>query len=304
MQALKRHLQKKKQDKSLAIILDFLAQLKEKILSPEKTEYVENIYRKRHIAAGIPSMYGTYREEKFEALGLSLRLESLATVLFEELIQSLNLKFITKSTLMRIHHYLWLYVKALDLEGVATEGLTAKMKYVSHALEIKQFSIDQYIDIFQFISKGIQDIIRDYHIDAHRPNLPIVIGQIIKENGTPLSQRPGSAGEEEIFYQLSENFIRAAISSAFGLQVLDNFINSILRTLQAELEKFKENKQILTLVMSYNPEMTITPLYQRNKRLDNQLLLGNKGYFLKELAFHGLPRAAGFRPDHGGLPQD
>ena len=108
-------------------------------------------------------------------------------------IQSLNLKFITKSTLMRIHHYLWLYVKALDLEGVATEGLTAKMKYVSHALEIKQFSIDQYIDIFQFISKGIQDIIRDYHIDAHRPNLPIVIGQIIKENGTGLKRKGTSS---------------------------------------------------------------------------------------------------------------
>ncbi len=294
MKALKRHLQEKKQDKSLAIILEFLAQLKEKILSPQKTEYVENIYHKRHIAAGIPSMYGTYREEKFEALGLSLRLESLATVLFEELIQSLNLKFITKSTLMRIHQYLWLYVKALDLEGVAIEGLTAKMKYVSNALEIKQFSIDQYIDIFQFISKGIQDIIRDYHIDAHRPNLPIIIGQIIRENGTPLSKGTSSAGEQEIFFQLSENFIRAAISSAFGLQVLDNFINSILRTLQAELEKFKENKQILTLVMSYNPEMTITPLYKRNKRLDNQLLLGNKGYFLKELAFLGFPVPPGF----------
>ncbi|OGP50959.1 MAG: hypothetical protein A2Y79_10360 [Deltaproteobacteria bacterium RBG_13_43_22] len=294
VKALKRHLHEKKQDKSLAIILDFLVQLKEKILSPEKTEYVENIYRKRHIAAGIPSMYGTYREEKFEALGLSLRLESLATVLFEELLQSLNLKFITKSTLMRIHHYLWLYVKALDIEGIATEGLTAKMKYVSHALEIKQFSIDQYIDIFQFISKGIQDIIRDYHIDAHRPNLPIVIGQIIKENGTPLSKGTSSTGEEELFFQLSENFVRAAISSAFGLQVLDNFINSILRTLQAELEKFKENKQILTLVMSYNPEMTITPLYRRSKRLDNQLLLGNKGYFLKELTLMGFPVPPGF----------
>jgi pyruvate, orthophosphate dikinase len=294
VKALKRHLHEKKQDKSLAIILEFLAQLKEKILSPEKTQYVENIYHKRHIAAGIPSMYGTYQEVKFEALGISLRLESLATVLFEELLQSLNLKFITKSTLMRIHQYLWLFVKALDLEGVATEGLTAKMKYVSNALEIKQFSIDQYIDIFQFISKGIQDIIRDYHIDAHRPNLPIVIGQIIKENDTHLGAGTGSAGEQEVYFQLSENFIRAAISSAFGLQVLDNFINSILRTLQAELEKFKENKQILTLVMSYNPEMTITPLYQRSKKLDNQLLLGNKGYFLKELAFLGFPVPPGF----------
>lgn len=292
--ALKRHLQEKRLDKSLTLILDFLGQLKEKILSPEKTRYVENIYRKRHIAAGIPSMYGTYREEKFEALGLSLRLESLAKVLFEELLKSLNLTFITKSTLKRIHHYLWLYVRALDLEGVATEGLTAKMKYVSHALEIKQFSIDQYIDIFQFIAKGIQDIIRDYYIGVHRPNLPIIIRQIMLENKPALSRKTPSDKEEEVFYQHSENFIRSTISSAFGLQVLDNFINSILQTLQAELEKFKEHKQILTLVMAYDPEMTIAPLYKKTKKLDNQLLIGSKGYFLKELAAMGFPVPPGF----------
>lgn len=289
---LRRHLQKKKRDKSLSVILDFLAQLKEVILSPEKSEYVENIYRKRHIAAGIPSMYGTYREKKFEALGLSLRLESLATLLFEELIQSLNLKFITKSTLVRIHQYLWLYVKALHLEGVAVEGLSAKMKYVSHALEIKQFSIDQYIDIFQFISKSIQDVIREYYIEVHRPNLPLIISQLLQENGSAFGGRPPR--EEERFYQISENFIRTAISSAFGLQVLDNFIHRILRTLQAELEKFKENKQILTLVMAYEPETAITPLYRRDKKLDNQIRLGNKGYFLKELASMGFPVPPGF----------
>jgi pyruvate,orthophosphate dikinase len=294
VRTLKRHLQGKKHDRSLSIILDFLGQLKDQILSPEKTEYVENIYRKRHIAAGIPSMYGTYREKKFEALGLSLRLESLASVLFEELVQSLNLTFITKSTLTRIHRYLWLYVKALDLEGVAIEGLTAKMKYVGNALEIKIFSVDQYIDIFQFIAKGIQDIIRDYYIDVHRPNLALIIKQIIQEKGPSSIEWSAEASEEEIIYQLSENFIRSAISSAFGLQVLDNFVNSVLRTLQAELERFKKNKQILTIVMAYNPEKTITPLYQRNKGLDNQILIGNKGYFLKELAAMGFPIPQGF----------
>ncbi|MCU0580036.1 MAG: PEP-utilizing enzyme, partial [Desulfobacterota bacterium] len=291
---LRGHLRKKRRDKGLAVILDFLTQLKGVILSPEKTDYVENIYRKRHIAAGIPSMYGTYREKKFEALGLSLRLESLATLLFEELVQSLNLKFITKSTLARIHRYLWLYVKALDLEGMAVEGLSAKMKYVSQALEIKQFSIDQYIDIFQFISKGIQGLIREYYIDVHRPNLPVIIAQIVQEDRQAFGGKAAVTRDEELLYQLSENFIRTAIASAFGLQVLDNFINRILRTLQAELEKFKENKQILTLVMAYEPETAITPLYRRDKKLDNQIRLGNKGYFLKELAAMGFPVPPGF----------
>ena len=151
---LKRALSVKNYYRSITIILKFLSILKEKIISPKKTQFYENIYYKRHIAAGIPSMYGTYYEKKFEAVGLSLRLETLATMLFEELGQSLNLKFITKHTLTKIHTYLWLYIDALEIEGIATEGLAAKVKYVTNALTIKQFSMDQYIDIFPFYLQG------------------------------------------------------------------------------------------------------------------------------------------------------
>lgn len=291
VKALKRSLKMRNYQRSLTIILDFLEILKEKILSPNKTEYFENIYHKRHIAAGIPSMYGTYHEEKFEAVGLSLRLESLATFLFEELTRSLNLKFITKSTLTRIHDCLDLYIRALELEGIATEGLVAKIKYVTSALQVKHFSVDQYIDVFRFISKGIQDIIRGYYVDAHRLNLPIIGKQIIQSDSFNKTQ---NHREEEIIYQYSENFIRGMISTAFGLQVLDNLVNGVIETLNAELERFKDNKQILNLVMSYSPDLAISSIYLRDKRLDNQIMLGNKGYFLKELASFGFRVPPGF----------
>ena len=102
--ALKLALNARNYYRSITIVLKFLSILKERILSPKKTQFYENIYYKRHIAAGIPSMYGTYFEKKFEAVGLSLRLESLATMLFEELGQSFNLKFITKNTIRRYTH--------------------------------------------------------------------------------------------------------------------------------------------------------------------------------------------------------
>jgi len=293
IRSLKRALERKDNFKSLSIVLDMISALKDKVLSPHKTDCFENIYYKRHIAAGIPSMYGTYREEKFEAMGLMLRLENLATTLFEKLIEVLNLKFVTKSTLMTIHEYLWLYVKALDLEGIATEGLVAKMRYITSALQVRQFSIDQYIDIFQFIAKGIQDITRDYYIDVHRPNLSVIIDRIVREDDRANEQASVDKNQEKL-YQHSENFIRSVIASAFGLQVLDNFVNAIIRTLSAELEKFKDNKQILNLVMAYIPELTISPLYKRNKDIDNQILIGNKGYFLKELTSFGFPVPPGF----------
>ena len=293
IQSLKRSLSSKNHYRSLTIILKFLAVLKSKILSGQKTQSSENIYYKRHIAAGIPSMYGTYHEEKFDALGLTLRLESLGEMLFEELIKSLNLKFITKRTIIKIHAYLWHYLGALELEGISTEGLVAKVKYVTSALPIKQFSVDQYLDIFRFISKGIQDIIRDYYIDAHSINLPVIFRQIkppldnMDSKGDP--RRP-----DEMVYQQSENFIRGIISSAFGLQVLDNFVHAVIKTLNAELEKFKDNKRILNLLMDYNPELAVSSIYSKNARLDNQILLGNKGYFLKKLVSFGFPVPPGF----------
>ena len=244
-------------------------------------------------------MYGTYQEEKFEAVGLSFRLESYATTLFEEMVRSLNLKFITKSTLTNIHKYLWLYIKALELEGVATEGLVSKMRFITSALQLKQFSVDQYLNIFQFISKGIRDIIKDYYIDAHSLNLPI----IIRQNRAVLSPlaadtEPAGRDDQQSVYRASEDFFRSIIASAFGLQVLDNLVNAIIKTLKAELEKFRGNKQILNLVMNYTPELTISPIYKKNKQIDNQILIGNKGYFLKELAALNFPVPPGLHYHH------
>ncbi len=291
--SLKRALNAKNYYRSLTIILNFLSILKERILASKKTQFYENIYYKRHIAAGIPSMYGTYYEKKFEAVGLSLRLESLATMLFEEMGRSFNLKFITKNTIRKIHTYIWLYIKALEIEGIATEGLTAKVKYVTNALSIKQFSLEQYVDIFRFISKDIQDIIRNYYIDVHTSSLPIIIDQIYRQD-TPLDTKSGQKKIEKLVYQHSENFIRGIISSAFGIQVLDNFVNAVIKTLNAESEKFKDNKQILKVVMAYNPELTVSSFYKKNKKVDNQILLGNKGYFLKELISFGFNVPPGF----------
>ncbi|GAG81634.1 unnamed protein product [marine sediment metagenome] len=81
----------------LDAILSYLQGLKDIILSEQESIGLENIYHKRHIAANIPSMYGSYHEPKFDALGLSFRLENLANTLFEELVATMNLRIITRS---------------------------------------------------------------------------------------------------------------------------------------------------------------------------------------------------------------
>ena len=53
----------------LNAVLDYLGELKEVILTPGELKIMENIYYKRHIAVDIPSMYGSYNEPRFDALG-------------------------------------------------------------------------------------------------------------------------------------------------------------------------------------------------------------------------------------------
>jgi pyruvate,orthophosphate dikinase len=78
------------------------------------------------------------------------------------------------------------------------------------------------------------------------------------------------------------------------MQPLDCFVNRIIGSLSGELEKFKDNREILNQVMSYTPELAISSLYVKSKRVDNQIMIGNKAYLLKELISLNIPVPPGF----------
>ncbi|MBQ3644959.1 MAG: hypothetical protein II961_10210 [Candidatus Riflebacteria bacterium] len=290
--AFEKHLAKHEVKETLTCVLDFIAQLQGRVLSSEQTTAVENIYYKRHIAVGIPSMYGVYKEKKFDSLSLALRLESLGTMLLEEIVQDLGLTFITKSTITKIHECLPFFVKALALEGLPTRQLSTKINMLKLGMGIKLFSIDQYLDLFLAISKAIQNIIKDYYVDAHRTCFPIVVKQMIAHGHE--SVKGADPEDRAVIFKLQENFLRSLLSSAFGLQVLDNFISKTIDTLQAELEKFRDQKAMLNLVVTYNPDLTVTHIYDDTPAIDNQIMLGNKGYWLKRMASFGFPVPKGF----------
>jgi len=82
--------------------LKLLRGLKETILSTDTFEAKEDIYYKRHIAVDIPSVYGKYREKKFDSLSLSFRLENLTNIYLERLPETVNLSIITQATFYSI----------------------------------------------------------------------------------------------------------------------------------------------------------------------------------------------------------
>ena len=272
----------------LDALLDNLEKLKEIILSEEIFEPREEIYYKRHIAVDIPSVYGRYSERKFDALGLSFRLENLANIYLERLSETINLNFITEATFIHIVKCLQLHLRALQVDGISSRRLDTYASLLSSSIGIKRFSYTQHLDIMRGLSEGVKDVIYAYYTNVHQNNLSIIVPQIGQEN--LLTNYRSLWDEEDIpstVLRLSESFFRDLIATTFGLQHLDNFISRIIQTLEAQKDLLDE--KTLDLLMTYNPQKAISSMSNENWETHNLIHLGNKGFNLMVLAGDGKP---------------
>lgn len=275
-------------EQCLEVILEVLEGLKAIILSEEKFESREDIYYKRHIAVDIPSVYGRYKEKKFDALSLSFRLENLANIYLERLPRTVNLSFITQATFWNIIRCLRIFMKALMIDGITSRRLDTYLSLLTNSLKVRRFSYTQYLDIFRGLSEGVKDIIYAYYTNIHQNNLSMIIPQIGQENLLP--KYKSLYDEDEIsnsVQRLSETFLRELISSTFGLQHLDNFILRIIQTLESQKDLL--DKQHLDLLMTYNQEKAISLLHKPNPYTHNLIHLGNKGFNLATLMLENIP---------------
>lgn len=280
-------------EECLEALLDYLERLKEIILSPETFEVTEDIYHKRHIAADIPSMYGRYHERKFDALGLSFRLENLANVYFERLIDSVNLSLITRAVFFRIVKCIKLFIRAMQIDGISSQRLETYINLLEKSLEIRRFTYTQYLDILRGLSEGVKDILNVYYTDLHKDNLNLVIRSLGKRHIVPKYLGHVEEEDDEAFVnRISERFFRDLVSSTFGLQYLDNFLTRIHQTLALQKESLSEED--LDLLMTYDPDKVVSPIHSPRRLTRDPIHLGSKGYNLVVLAEAGVKVPPGF----------
>lgn len=280
-------------EECLEAILDYLEKLKETILSPETFEVTEDIYHKRHIAADIPSIYGRYHERKFDALGLSFRLENLANLYFERLIESVNLSFITRATFFKIAKCIRLFMRAMQIDGISSQRLGAYMDLLEKSLEMRRFTYTQYLDVLRGLSEGVKDILNVYYTDVHKDTLEMVIRSLGPKHILPKYLGQGEDGDEDaLIHKISEQFFRDLVSTTFGLQYLDNFLTRIHQTLALQKETLSEAD--LDLLMTYDPERVLSHIHAPRKLTRDPIHLGSKGYNLVLLAEAGVRVPPGF----------
>ncbi len=274
-------------------LLNYLEKLKDLILSPQVYEIREDIYHKRHIAVDIPSMYGSYHEMKFDVLGLTFRLEALVNVLFEELVENIDLGLITRATFIRIYDYLRLFHRALKLDGISSLEMERQLDFLAHSLRVKGFSFTQFLDIFRGFSQAVRNIVSDYFNSIHQENLIKILNQVpIESLLDKYKPQNGSQDQEKVIHRVSEVFLREMISSSLGLQQLDIFLTRIMHTLHQQADVLPSEK--LGLLLNYDPQKALTPLSPIKKTVSDIIYLGNKGLNLVRLNHYGCPVPPGF----------
>ncbi len=274
-------------------LLDYLEALKKIILSDQKYEIKEDIYKKRHITIDIPSMYGSYREMKFDALGLTFRIESLVNVFFEELVENVDLSLITKATFFQIYDWFRLFYKALKLDGTPSVEIELQLDMLAHSLEARRFTFTQYLDIFKGFAQAARNIINDYFNNIHGENLSQILSQISFDQILPkYLPQSGAIDHEKLKHRVSEIFFRERIAFSLALQQLDLLLSRILNTLFQQSNKLPKDK--LQDLLLYDPEKAMTSMNNVPNRVSGIIYLGNKGLNLVRLKNLGLPVPPGF----------
>jgi pyruvate,orthophosphate dikinase len=285
----------------IEFLLDYMLELKEIILSDKTYAVNEAIYHKRHFAVDIPSMYGSYNEAKFDALGLTLRIESIVNVLFEDLINGIDLRLITKPTFVKIFSILMLFRKALSLDGIVSNKLDTQLEFLKYSVNITTCSFTQYLDIFKGFIRAVADAVSDHFNTIHSRNLVHVESRIGKDqiltkylpgayadNGADLDAKMA----EKLDQRVADIFFRDRIATSLGLQQLDVFLNRILHTLFRQSEKLSQDE--LSALLNYDPKCSVTNIDDEGPISNNIIYLGNKGWNLIKLKHLGIEIPNGF----------
>lgn len=272
-------------EKKIDKLLEWLKDLKENIiLSPKIFTPVEQILIKRHIAVDIPSMYGRYKEKKFDAIGLTFRIEYLIDNLFENLIDNFDLRFVTKASFLKILKILSLFRKALYIDGIFSQKFDTYLNLLESSVKSYPLSYKQYLDIFRGLIDGVQHIIKAYYVSPFLKVFPLVFEALNFEDILDKYKRclKNLHNKKEAYFCISEIVIREIINSAFVLKYLDKFLKKIYHVLSSYAEKI--DIEDLNLLMSYDPRRTVSFIHKPNYLVNDLIYLGNKGYNLTIIA--------------------
>jgi pyruvate,orthophosphate dikinase len=204
--------------------LTLLEALQAIILTPGEIRAREDIYLKRHIAVGIPSMYGSYREDRLDAVGLTFRLQSLADSLAERCMDPDLLPDEGRARLRTLADWVRQLHRALRVEGYRAQGLTHSLGMLDEALASPATTDAQLLTVVHQAGRNLEVTIRARILDVYEEPVRRVVTRMIARGLLP------GEGEPAVLRH-SETVLRDIISASASLGRLDALISLAIREL-------------------------------------------------------------------------
>ena len=202
---------------SLQAILDLQNRLKwDILLSQDVFEPVDTIEFKRHIAFGIPSMYGSYKEKKFDTLKVFFHCNIVRVLLFEKIIENISIYPHQKIDYDAIKRVVELFIQSFEIDGLANH----EMRSVTSLLDAPNITVTQFRDIVNSLLV-IHGEISDRFNDTFKSVSRIAIKNIGMDNIIPDFIPPDQPANVEV---IVDRFLRHRVMQSPLLQLMDNLL--------------------------------------------------------------------------------
>lgn len=213
---------------ALKALLDLQSRLKSEVLLSGATyDPVDTIEFKRHIAFGIPSMYGSYKEKKFDTLKVFFHCNLIRERLFESLVETSKSFPYETVDYEEIKRVLSLFCQTFEIDGLANHELRS----IISLLDTPNLRISQIRDIVNALFSAHGEI-ADRFNETYKYVCKIIINNLgterIKENYLP----------DESLWNIEviiDRFLRDQIMQSSQLQLFDRLLIRLKERLNHEI---------------------------------------------------------------------
>lgn len=213
---------------ALSELLEEQLRLKnEVLLSDTVFEPVDTIEFKRHIAFGIPSMYGSYKEKKFDTLKVFFHMNLLRVRMFEKIVESLHLETYDPIDFDEIKTILILFFRTFLIDGLAN----LEMISMINLLETPNMKLSQFRDTVTHLLT-VHGEISDRFNDTYKYVCREAINSIGLEK---ISDRFMPRGSRDSIDVVIDRFMRGQIMQSPLLQLFDNLLINLKDYLSRDL---------------------------------------------------------------------
>ncbi len=292
--------QGEKQDipSALSKLVSTVKDLKQKVLSPEKTEPQESLFFKRHIAFGIPSVLGTYHEPKFDALGDLFRQEARIRAILENVVSNIEKKEgdFSVNDLRQ-----WLLCLESVTALLSTYGLgNFQADELVTIFKTNRLRLSQIVDMLRMWQRELAWMVESFHRTFNDPLAEIL--KAFPPDELPDRLKNLGPAESGFVHKAADVIIRDMVNSVVGFAELDRILNSLITAARSRLISGHDDDAGPQEVAQKNIEYFLLDELSDDDAMRSAPAIGGKAKNLIYVRNHGLPvpQGAVFPAGHTG----